>query len=797
MAVKTNYSKFFNLEEIVEIIRSYRPAFDQSLFVKAFNFAEEAHRGQMRKDGETPYIAHPVEVVKILAQIHADEDVLIAALLHDVPEDTPRTIEEVREEFGNSIGFLVDGITKLSKVQYKNEMPLRQVESLKKLFIHSAEDVRVILIKLADRLHNMTTLENIDKPDKRIRIARETLEIYVPIANLLGIHILKKQLEDYCFKHLFPIEYEALHKKLDVCDKNNQPLYEHFTNSLKRLLTKSRISSMIQRKNRNYYSIYKKLCSEGKSIDDADGRFAVLIVVSSTDMCYKVLGLLHGQYTPKPGRFKDYIANPKPNGYQSLHTTVFGPDGLAVRIQIMSKSMYRDAEYGIAANYFQSPKKKKKTQAVFLLNDKRTLWVNKVTNIDEDSEGKRKNMDAFLEDLKVDILHDRIVVFTPKGDPVDLPDGATALDFAYAIHSDLGDHARKVEINSVSKPISQQLKTGDVITINTDENQQPELSWLSFVKTNVAKKKIRDSLKKLDQKDKLRKGRKKLQKSFDIAELGIYSKMSHKQIRRALSKQYNRDFETAKVLQVAVAEGSISGAEVTKAIKNNLSIFDCIRGMFRRKNFDGETKFNLKIVADNRFGLLNDVSERLYKYALDMNYLKGWASRSKKRAYFNAQIIVDDIEKVGLVFDELQQIEGVHNVYSMSTKGFVLFWTLATLLGISWIAHPFIVNRLSEWQFVQDHAILSSYLLNIGILVLIFGILALSHLAKKYFPVVRNAKLIWLISSLIGIVAGVTLFIEITYFNLNLNWFALVLELSAIYVYLIMSYVNFRRNESV
>lgn len=789
MEVKTNYNKFFNLEEIVEMIRAYKPGFNQRRFVDAFNFAEKAHRGQMRKDEITPYIAHPVEVVKILVDLHADEDVLISALLHDVPEDTPRTIEEIKDKFGDAIAFLVEGVTKLSKVQYKNDMPRRQVHSLKKLFMHSAQDVRIIIIKLADRLHNMQTLDNIDRAEKRIRIARETLEIYVPIANLLGIHVLKSQLEEYCFKHLFPIEYDALKKKLDACDKSQKVTYIKFKNALKRLLEKNKINATTKQKNRNLYTVYRKLCAEGKSIDDADGRFAMMVIVDSVESCYQVLGILHCHFTPNPGRFKDYIANPKPNGYQSLHTTIFGPSGVPVRVQIASAEMHNNAEYGIVSQHSGGKN---------FLKDKRIQWVNKVVNIGAIKNSNSIN-DPFLEDLKLDILHDRIVVFTPKGDPIDLPEGATVIDFAYTIHSDLGNHAQKAEVNSKFKSISHPLKTGDVVAIVTSEERRPELDWLSFVKTNIAKKKIKEYLKQVDKEIKLRKGRKKIQRAFDIADLGLYKNMRHSKIRKMINKQYERDFDSAAALQTAVAEGQFSSVDVAKAVKSNqsYSYWERVKFFLKLASGEGPESFNIKIEAENRFGLLNEISEKLYKYALDMTYMKGWSSKSKKFAYFNAKIIVDDIEKIEQAINELQQLDGVNNVYSISNKGAVMFWILASIVGGSWVAHPFVLNYISHSNFMIGSGSVTSYIANIALMVLIMLVLYLSHMAKKYFPIVRNSGLIWFVSSLIGVLAAGTLFVELSYFDLQMNWFALILELSAIYVYLIMSYVNFMKNESV
>src|SRR3989338_6605909 len=309
-----SYNKYFKLRDILKSIKDYLPGFNEEKFLNAFKFAEKAHAGQFRKDNTTPYIAHPVEIVKILVLLHADEDTLVSALLHDVPEDTKYTIEDVRKFFGEKVAFLVDGITKLSAVYYENDMSKRQVGTLKKLFLHSVKDLRVILIKLADRLHNMQTLGNIDESEKRLRISRETLEIYVPIANLLGIQDIKSQLEDLCFKYLFADEYARLNRRQNASSERRKKLTDEFIRTISKECSKNRIKPEFLQKEKALYSIFKKLSSLGKSIDEAEGRIALKIIVKTVPQCYQVLVIIHSKFLPMNDRFRDYIANPKMNG---------------------------------------------------------------------------------------------------------------------------------------------------------------------------------------------------------------------------------------------------------------------------------------------------------------------------------------------------------------------------------------------------------------------------------------------------------------------------------------------------
>lgn len=764
-----SYDKYFSISEITDQIKSYLPSFDVKKFIAAFEFAEAAHRGQIRKDGKTPYIAHPVEVVKILTSLHADEETLISAVLHDVPEDTTRTLEEIQAAFGDKVAFLVDGVTKLSKVHYQNDMPQHQIESLRKLFLHSGEDLRVILIKLTDRLHNMRTLGNLKDLNKRLRISRETLEIYVPIANLIGVQEIKSQLEDLCFKYIFPTAYEELSKNRKKSDSLRAKLAKNFNDSLEKCCRENNIDVKISRKNKSLYSIYKKISAVGKSAEDIDDRIAIEIVVKDIKDCYHVLGVIHGKFVPINDRFRDYIANPKSNGYQSLHTTVFGVDGVMTEIQIKTEKMDFDADYGIAANYFED-----KTP---IADEKRSKWVNKILEI----EKHQKTNEDFLTNIKADIFEDRIFVFSPKGVPVDLPKGATALDFAYSVSSEIGNHATKADISGKIKPISATLRTGDVVNILLSKKTTPELSWLSLVKTNSARAKMLEYFKTISKSKKITQGYKLLQKEFDIVGLGLVEKINFKKLSKKICVSHNKTYEDMQDLFVAISEGEIRTDDIARHVEN--SSF---------KKSDGlPVRINLRIVAKNRFGLLKDISEILYKNVLDMYSLKGWASKYEVDAFFNVEILVPDLDTVSHIFDELEQVEGITGVYRLSNKGILLFGIAATLTAAFWISHGYIIKFINISHFGIEHPSIADALIYLMLLLLVVAVLFMLNLTRKYFPVMRKRKLLWIATFLIPVAATGVLFVETIYFDLQLSWITAFAEIGFIYAYLLINYFHY------
>ena len=485
-----------------------RPDEDLELIKKAYEFALKAHEGQKRKSGE-PYIVHPLSTAARLTEFKMDANTIAAALLHDVVEDTKHTIKDVKEAFGDEIAFLVEGVTKLDKIRYKGTE--RTAESLRKMFLAIGEDVRIVLLKLVDRWHNMETLEHV-APEKRRRIALETLEIYAPLAYRLGMNELSGKLEDLAFPFVYPQEYDWLLKTTkehyedwDIYVKRVKPLLaEELAREGVRFLD-------IHARAKHYYSLYKKLLKYDMDISKINDVSALRVIVPTIEDCYATLGVIHKLWRPLPGKIKDYIALPKPNGYRSLHTTVFGPEERPVEIQMRTPEMHEEAEHGIAAHWAYSEFKRhntpgySKAQTSFL-NQKQFAWIGQLREWQNDFE----NPNEFLESLKIDFFKNRIFVLTPKGDVFDLPEGATPVDFAYHVHTDIGNAAVGAKINGKMVSLDYQLKNGDVVNILTQKNKKPSRDWLNFVKSAQARKKISSVLKKKLEEEFFEKNREEM-----------------------------------------------------------------------------------------------------------------------------------------------------------------------------------------------------------------------------------------------------------------------------------------------
>ncbi len=472
------------IEQIINKLKNDRPNTDVDLLKLAYDFALKAHKNQKRKTGE-PYIQHCLHTAFLLTQIKADLSSIIAGILHDVPEDTEYDLEDIEKNFGKEIAGLVEGITKLSKIKYRGVERYR--ESLRKMFLAMAQDLRVIMIKFCDRLHNLRTLEGLPK-EKRLRIARETMEIYAPIAGLLGIWRLKWQMEDICFKYLYPKEFKKLEYKYEVEKKLERNQYtQKIKNILGQKLKKEGISYTIENRFKHLYSIYKKMQKKDRKFDEIYDVFALRVIVPSISNCYKTLGIIHTLWKPKSDRIKDYIAVPKPNGYRSLHTTVFGPDNKATEFQIRTKEMHEESLYGVAAHWQYKTVDNPKT------NKQQPTWVKEILNIQREAE----NTNEFIDKIKLDVFRNRIFVFSPRGDVFDLPEASTPIDFAYIVHTEIGNKTTGALVNNKMAALDQELKNGDQVEIITDKNRKgPNRDWLKFVKTNRAKEKIRHSTKK-------------------------------------------------------------------------------------------------------------------------------------------------------------------------------------------------------------------------------------------------------------------------------------------------------------
>ena len=471
------------IDRIINKVKENDPKADTTLLRLAYEFASKAHEGQKRMNGE-PYIQHSLHTAYTLAQIKADLNTIIAGVLHDVPEDTDYTLEDVEKNFGKEIASLVEGITKLSKVKYRGID--RYNESLRKMFLAMAKDLRVILIKFADRLHNLRTLDALSH-NKQLRIARETLEIYAPIAGLLGIWRLKWQMEDLCFKYLHPDEYKELEYEYEVEKKIERTQYiQKVKNTLGKRLKAENIEYKIQGRFKHLYSIYQKMQRKDRKFDEIHDVFALRVIVPTIADCYKSLGIIHSIWKPKSSRIKDYIATPKPNGYRSLHTTVFGPEGKLTEFQIRTPEMHEEALYGIAAHWYYKQKGSSEPAT------QQPKWVQEILKIQKEAE----NSQDFIKKVKFDLFQDRIFVFTPRGDVLDLPEGSTPVDFAYAIHTEIGNKASGALVNNKMASLDQKLLNGDMVEIIVDKNRKgPNRDWLKFVKTRRAREKIKQASK--------------------------------------------------------------------------------------------------------------------------------------------------------------------------------------------------------------------------------------------------------------------------------------------------------------
>src|SRR3989338_2031191 len=471
---------------LIEELSAYLKPKDVEHVRVAFEFSRAAHQGQMRQSGD-PYISHPIAVARILAPLHIDVQAIIAALLHDVVEDTEVTTGQVAEKFGKPVAELVEGLSKLDRIQFETREDA-QAENFRKMLLAMARDVRVILIKLADRLHNMRTLESMAL-GKRERIARETMEIYAPIANRLGLNDIYRELQDLSFKHLHPNRYTVLSKALKVARGNRREVVNKILDAIRQRLAEFNIPADVTGREKNIYSIYKKMQSKSLAFAEVLDIYGFRVLVNDFASCYMALGALHGLYKPIPGKFKDYIAIPKVNGYQSLHTTLFGPFGTPIEIQIRTHEMHKIADAGVASHWLY----KSGHASINDLHKKTHLWLQELL----ESLSQSSDSSEFLEHLKVDLFPDEVYVFTPKGKILSLPRGATAVDFAYSVHTDIGNHCIAVNVNHELVPLRTELRNGDRVEIITAPQARPNPAWLGYVTTSKARGHIRHFLKTL------------------------------------------------------------------------------------------------------------------------------------------------------------------------------------------------------------------------------------------------------------------------------------------------------------
>ncbi|MEC9441556.1 MAG: bifunctional (p)ppGpp synthetase/guanosine-3',5'-bis(diphosphate) 3'-pyrophosphohydrolase [Myxococcota bacterium] len=491
------------LNTIIRKVEGYHPNPDIDKLVAAYNYAAKHHEGQTRKSGE-PYIGHPLEVMDIIADLRLDVASLCAGLLHDTVEDTEATVEEVADLFGKDVAFLVDGVTKLSKINF-NTREEAQAANFRKMIIAMSRDLRVILVKLSDRLHNMRTLKYM-KSDKQERIARETMDIYAPLSHRLGISWVKTELEDLSFRYLYPEAYYDIAERVASKKRERESFIREVISILQELLTEHGIhGAEVNGRPKNFWSIYRKMRRQQIEFEQVYDLLAFRVLLDERAQCYEGLGLVHNLWKPIPGRFKDYIAIPKPNGYQSLHTSVIGPYQERLEIQIRTFDMHKVAEEGIAAHWLY-----KEGKAIPDKDDAKFAWLHHLMEEHQDNEDPRE----FLESAKIDLFHDEVYVFTPKGDVMGLPQGATAIDFAYHVHTEVGHHCSGAKVNGQMVPLRHALSNGDIIEVMTNKNQRPNKDWLQFVKTGRARTKIRNYLRKEQRARSMELGRELLDKEL-------------------------------------------------------------------------------------------------------------------------------------------------------------------------------------------------------------------------------------------------------------------------------------------
>ena len=490
------------LRQLITKLETYLPEEQVETVMRAYEFGADAHDGQTRKTGEA-YITHPVAVAQSLAEMHLDSEAIMAAILHDTVEDTEATITEIENSFGSEVALLVDGVSKLDQIQFRSRAEA-QAESFRKMMLAMIEDIRVILVKLADRLHNMKTLDAMPS-GKRKRIARETLDIYAPIANRLGINRFKVELEDLGFRYLYPMRYRVLDRALKKSKGSQRQIVKRISEEIGKVLSEEGFEGEIIGREKHLYSIYKKMAEKKRMLSDVVDVYGFRIIVEDVSTCYKVLGLVHGLYKPVPGRFKDYIAIPRVNGYQSLHTTLFGPKGLPLEVQIRTREMDRVAESGVASHW-----QYKADDKVDATPQRRARqWLSSLAELQQSGTSEE-----FLESVKVDLFPDKIYVFTPKGDIMPLPKGSTTVDFAYAVHTDIGNRCVAAKVDRVLVPLRTELHNGETVEVITSRGAKPNPNWLTFVRTAKARTAIRNHMKKMRSVESIDLGRRLLDRTL-------------------------------------------------------------------------------------------------------------------------------------------------------------------------------------------------------------------------------------------------------------------------------------------
>ncbi len=604
-------------ESLLQKIKENCNNIDINIVKKAYDLACDAHKEQKRESGE-PYITHPIDVAKILAEMGMDTSTIVAGLLHDVIEDTDYTYEDIKSMFNEEIANLVQGVTKLGKIEYKTKEE-QQADNVRKMLLAMAKDIRVIIIKLADRLHNLRTLKFMPKAKQKQK-AKETLDIYAPLAHRLGISKIKWELEDLSFRYLHEEEYYDLVKEIAEKRVERETYISEIKEDLYNKLEESEIDCDIDGRPKHFYSIYKKMVNKNKSIEQIFDLTAIRILVNTVKDCYGVLGIVHTIYKPIPGRFKDYIAMPKPNMYQSLHTTVIGPQGKTFEIQIRTFEMHKTAEYGIAAHWKY---KEGDTQ-----EDKETSFENKLAWLRDMLEWQKETSDAeeFIEGFKIDLSTDEIFVFTPKGVVINLPSEATPIDFAYRIHTDVGNRCVGAKVNGKIVPLDYKLKTGEIVEVLTSKNAKgPNIDWLNMAKSNQAKSKIRQWFKKIKKEENIDKGKEIFEKELKKQGV-IYSEIAKGDGYEKSIKRYN--IHNMDDLYAAIGIGQISASSYIAKLKED-NILEKQTPEVLNRSIDehiskSDKNNNNKSVSSNSYGItVKGVNNIMIRFARCCNPVPG------------------------------------------------------------------------------------------------------------------------------------------------------------------------------
>ncbi len=785
-------------DELVATIKKDRPDLNLNRIQRAYSFAREAHKGQFRMSG-VPYVCHPVKTAQILLGLLASEDVVIAGLLHDVPEDTLFSVGDIEKKFGKHVAKIVEALTKLSKVHYKHSMGDRQIQSLRKMFLETANDVDVVIVKLADRLHNMQTLQYL-RPDKQQRIASETMEIYAPLANLYGIYQLRRSLEDLCFMYLQPEE----HARIEAFVHDHEKKRKHFINDtikvLKKALKKAGIDAELYGRPKHFYSVYQKSVRDQKILQDIFDYSAIRIIVKSREACYEGLGVVHETFRPKPKRVKDYIALPKPNGYQSLHTTVIGLRGKLTEVQIRTEEMHRDAEYGAAAHAFY------KDDAAYL-------------NESIEKLRRYKNPESFIKGLQDDILQERIYVFSPKGEIINLPAGATCLDYIFEVGLPVNKKNFRAIVNKKTYSLIGELQSGDHVEILHGNKAQegPERWWLEHVKTTKAKEKIQDHFMKKSLKTKVEIGERLLQQELDHENKELIYQISQAKIDKAVKKFKASHFE--EVLS-KIGEGLLSSNDVYRTMFPELEIglstrfwallLVIMKKLNLRDSEEDGSKFRIRVLIDayDKVGILQEVVQPIYDLKIPVVRNKGYVFYTKKSLPLPRNkpsvpidprrisrdvidVLVDDQEQLIALFDRLEKVPGVIKVQRLFRRGQVTFG-ISLFITIAYVvAHPFALKYLQQFELAWGRVIFS-LIIYAGLFGVFFLMAWLRSMGNKTFPHFEETKFFWPLSFGLALLAIVTVFVDDIVFDLHLQ---LPIMIGISLLMLAFLYVNYQVHE--